>query len=41
VKGGNDENRWVGLYDDESNVEKMCDEERYRELNNNEEEEEI
>jgi hypothetical protein len=37
--GGHDANRWVGLSDAEHRVEQLCDEERYRALQHNEEEE--
>jgi hypothetical protein len=37
--GGHDSNRWVGLSDAERRVEQLCDEERYRALQHNEEEE--
>lgn len=39
VPGGHDANRWVGLSDAERHVEQLCDEERYRALHHNEEEE--
>ncbi|KDR07998.1 hypothetical protein L798_02448, partial [Zootermopsis nevadensis] len=37
--GGHDANRWVGLSDAERRAEQLCDEERYRSLHHNEEEE--
>jgi hypothetical protein len=37
--GSHDANRWVGLSDAERRVEQLCDEERYRALQHNEEEE--
>lgn len=37
--GGHDANRWVGLSGAERRVEQLCDEERYRALHHNEEEE--
>lgn len=37
--GGHDANRWVGLSEAERRVEQLCDEERYRALHHNEEEE--
>ncbi|GLH11240.1 Protein suppressor of white apricot [Gryllus bimaculatus] len=39
LPGGHDENWWVGLSEAERHVEQLCDEERYRALNHNEEEE--
>jgi len=39
LPGGHDANRWVGLSDAERRVEQLCDEERYRALHHNEEEE--
>lgn len=39
MSGGHDANRWVGLSDSERYVEQLCDEERYRALQHNEEEE--
>jgi hypothetical protein len=39
LPGGHDANRWVGLSDSERRVEQLCDEERYRALHHNEEEE--
>lgn len=38
---GYDTARWLGLTDAERRVEQLCDEERYRALHTNEDEEEL